>query len=140
LSVVVLNAAVVVGSLFWITGWIRGRLDRGAGLQVRLWPALCSYASCVYIALLSTLLPRTDAGFETIKRLGTLTWTSGGLFASGIAYSAIAAAGTIMIFRHRHGGVSRTLFWFSLAVMSVHLLAIFYLTACGLIGFRSWDY
>lgn len=140
LSMAILNAVVVVGSLFWITGWIRGRLGRGAGLQMRLWPALCGYASCVYIALLGMLLPRTDASLETIRRLGTLTWASGSLFAAGVAYLAIAAAGTIMVFRHRHCGVSRALFWFSLAVVSVNLLATFYLTACGLIGFRSWSY
>lgn len=124
---------LVILSTFYTPVWainkLRGKIEKGAATQLRLWPSIAS------LLFVGTQIVNIIA-MSNIEAIGTLSIASFFLFAAPLAALAAAIVGAFMLWRYR--SPKGAIFWLSLVMTSCHLLACFYLASYGLLGLRTW--
>lgn len=135
---ILLSTGAILYTPFWVARQTHGVQTARSAVSVRLWPAVAGLLLWVYLAFVALVFPRAQIDFSVIENMATLTWVSGGFFATTVIYAVVSVAGLIGVIRHRKNGVAPMLSSLSILTMSMHTLANLYLASYGMVGFRSW--
>ena len=128
----VLIASSLLFFLVWIVRKLRGKIQSGATIRVRLWPLLASVSVTGFVGL--ALL-----GFkDPFGLMGQPTLVSVGMMVLSISFAICAALGMYTSISERQAEMNRVAYWHSSLSSFVHLIVAIYLLWFGIIGVMVW--
>jgi CubicO group peptidase (beta-lactamase class C family) len=118
--------------LVWIVRLLRGNIQGGATIRVRLWPLLASVSVIGFVALFAY-------GYgDPFRLLGQVTWVSLGIMTLSLTFAIFAFLGAYTSFRERKTPMNRIAYWHSTLSSLVHTIAAVYFLYFGVIGVMVW--
>ena len=134
--VLVLWGLAIAGSLLfapvWIVRRIRGKIEPGAAIRVRLWPLLAALSAVAFVLLF--MLGMKDP----FDQLGGPGLVSVGIMLCSILFAIFAFLGVVCAVATRHRSINRAAWWSSAIASFLHIVVTVYLLMHGVIGVMTW--
>jgi len=136
LAVVALWCVLMASSLLFFPVWIvrklRGKIQPGATIRVRLWPLLVSVSVVAFAGLITV-------GFaDPFKLLGKPSAVSIGIMLLSAVFAVFSVLGIYSCVVARNTPMNRVVYWHSAVSSLVHTMVVVYLLSFGIIGVRVW--
>ena len=131
ISVLCLSLASIVYAFVWITRRVTGKIEGGAGIQVRLWPTLSSLVLLIFLICNIYVV-------ENIFSIGVVSFATVALFLLSISYAILSACGPLVVFVYRSAPISKPVYWLAIILSVLHALNALYLASYGFIGLKIW--
>ncbi len=122
----------ILYALVWSVRRLRGKIQPGAAMRVRVWPLLASLSIIGFVVTFSIGMRNP---FET---LGEPTLLSLSIMLTSVLFAVFAIAGTWTAWNYRDAEMNRVNYWHSAASSATHLLVAMYFAWFGVIGIMTW--
>lgn len=136
LGIAILWLLAIVTSLLFFPVWgvrkLRGKIQSGATIRIRLWPLL---AGLSIIALNGLFVLAMS---EPFKNLAAPTLYSVGVMLLSIAFAVFAALGVRTAIEERHTEMNRFNYWHASSASFLHGIVAAYMLWFGAIGLMTW--
>jgi len=116
----------------WSVRKLRGKIDAGPAIWIRLWPFLASVSVLAFVG--TFMLGMADP----FSRLGGPTLVSVMIMLSTIAFAVCAVLGVRTSIEQRHAAMNSVNYWYCTASSVIHLVVAIYLFWFGVIGLMTW--
>jgi hypothetical protein len=122
----------VIYFLIWGVRKLRGKIDSGATISIRLWPLLASLSVVVFLGafMIGMIDPFTRLSSPTLIAITVMIATG--------AFALFAALGVHASITARHVPMNRVNYWHSTVASATHLIVAIYLYWFGIIGLMTW--
>lgn len=125
-------ASSVLFAPVWIVQRLRGKIEPGAAVAVRVWPFLAATSAVAFVLLFM-------AGInDPFDLLGVPSMVSVGLMLASVLFAAFAFIGVLYAVATRHKPMNRAAWWHSSMGSVLHLIVSVYLLMHGVIGVMTW--
>ena len=127
--------AIVSSVLFapvWIVRRIRGKIEPGAAIRVRLWPLLASLSAVGFVMLFMVGMG------DPFDLLGGPSLVSVGLLLCSVLFAVFAFLGVVCAVATRHRSINRYAWWHSAIASALSIVVTVYLLMHGAIGIMTW--
>jgi CubicO group peptidase (beta-lactamase class C family) len=122
----------VIYFLIWGVRKLRGKIDSGATISIRLWPLLASLSVVVFLGafMIGMIDPFTRLSSPTLIAITVMIATG--------AFALFAALGVHASITARHVPMNRVNYWHLTVASATHLIVAIYLYWFGIIGLMTW--
>jgi len=125
-------ALSIVFLLIWGVRRLRGKIAPGPAIRIRVWPLFTGLSVIVFVWMFTLGIQ------DPFTKLAAPTFISVTLMLATIAFAAFTFAGIHAAVSYRNVKMNRATYWFSSISSGIHLVAVLYLLAFGVIGIMTW--
>ena len=119
--------------LVWGVRRMRGKIQPGPAMRIRLWPFLAS------LSIVAVIVSFSIGMEDPFGKLGAPTPTSVTIAAATLAFFVFAVLGASTSWKVRDAQMNRVNYWYSTITSWVHLVVALYLLNYGIIGLMTWS-